>query len=637
MRPTAPLLFVHDDADLLDARLSPTTQVQVLAFDADVHLSLAARGIEHVTPWSVIGRDGLPRLVALRDAVLREWARIGRLEHHGVNLLSLAAYRHVSCFSRLTWALYAARRAIDALRPARVLVFDEPACHGLDQPPLPRRMPMLSRVVAAAAEESGLPLELLTRQAARFHDAVAERDQTQLERIDPAQALAGRPFALFYGNGTELERQLPLVRAVRDQLGWRAVQLYKSAPPDVVARARQAGDCVWHESQVAPPLALPDIRSAAASARERFDRAARCAEAAARPLLASPWLASHYDFLFGGYARKMAWHVEAWSAWLDEHAPRALIVNYQTPLLDVAAARGIPCLALPHGLLTLGQPEQFTSLPAGVHIAAINAAHRRILLEQGIEAERIHDCCDPAADAAANEWPGQAPRSPLLNELREARARGEWIVLICTGSYGMPAANVHLPMTDWSDAVRRTRRLGGLLARRPGWRIVIKMHPRFDYPRLYAEIADAMPPSRRWTVTSAEPLAGLAAEADVICIWNVLTSAIVEASRTGRPVICANPSLVWADEVRWGTAAWPHVADEDALEQEIERLRTDPAWRQQRVNQTRAALERFLDGGDSQAVARCVATLNELSLRRIANGTSVARAAAGSSAGLLSP
>ncbi|MEP0848433.1 MAG: hypothetical protein HRF50_16625 [Phycisphaerae bacterium] len=606
------LIVLHDDHDLTDvlACVPQALAGTVLAFDTDIHLRLLSTGVEHITPWHVVGHGEYAQVQRLENAIWRHWTRNARLPFEGLDLLGMAAYRHVSAFARLAWAAYALRRVVEALNPQRVFVFAELPAHGLDQPADYRRMPLLSGLLRGLADERGLHVHPIPRGAAsEFHDQVAERDCGAAEPVDLGSLARGRPLVLAYANGTELLRQRPLIEALEKQGGCAAIQVYKTAEADVLASL--AGSLVLHESQLCPPGAAPDVHGIATAARARLQSAATEPSADAALVFRNPHLRSHFDFLFGSYAARMARHVRAWRRAFSAMRPAALLTSYQAPALDVATDIGVPCLVLPHGLMTIGQPTQFTTLPRGAHIAAISRLHRERLLATGVSAARIHVTGDPWSTRLAAEADRFRDTATAREATERARRRlditpDRRMVLLCTGSYGMPSVIPHLPQTDWRDALRQIRRLGELCGRRPEWAFVLRCHPRFDYQRLYDEVNRRLPADRRLVIAPGNlSLTELAAAADVVCVWNVVTSALVEASLVGRPVIQCLPSVIWCDREQWGIDAWPEVAGVEALELELDRLFSRPAHYTACVRATRAAVTRYLDERPGESAARC--------------------------------
>jgi hypothetical protein len=620
MRPNRSLVLLHDLDDLacVEAGSPEVLSGDVLAFDTDIHLILQDRGIPHLTPWDIVQRDELPRLKDYEGAVWRHWTEHAVLEFGGLDLLKMAEYRHVSALARLVWPAYALRRALDHLRPAKVVTFDEPPAHGLDQPPEYRKMPLLFGVFRGLAEQIGIPAQVLSRGVVPgttgFEDQVARRNRRVYPPVDAEGALNGRPFVLFQANRTDLLRQLPLIRELRAQTQCEAVQLYKEADDELVSEVAREGHIVWHESQVARADPIPDIARISRAARRAFDVAGRTAPDELRVLFDNPHVASHFDFLFGEYAGKMAEHVRAWKQFFVRCRPEAFVGNYHAPIYDVAAALGIACLGLSHGLMMIGQPRWFSSLPARSFIGAFSELHRDKLIDAGVARDRIRITGDPQSESTLAEirrhGSGARP-APGLRE-RYGIAAERRIVLLCTGSFGMPSKTTHLPLMDWADGVRCMWDLAPVIRRHGDWAFFVKCHPRFDYPALYAAVNRTLPADRRLIVLPDEPLSAIVSDADAVCVWCTITSALVEASLAARPVMQFARNLIWYDAAEWGCEAWPHFYDIDGLETELTSLFSDPGHYENRVRQSRQALRRFLGETTDTSISRCLRTLGEL-------------------------
>jgi hypothetical protein len=620
MNPNRSLVVLHDADDLacVEVGLPDALSGDVLAFDTDIHLILQDRGIAHLTPWDIVRRDELPQLKAFEGAVWSHWTQHGVLEFEGFNLLAMAEYRHISAFARLVWPAYALRRALEHLKPSVVVTFDEPPSHGLDQPVEYRKIPLLFGIFRGLAEAAGVPVRLLSRSvrpnSVGFEDQVAKRNRRTYPPVDAAKILGGQVFVLLQANRTDLLRQVPLIHELRERMGCQVVQLFKEADDELVADVARQGHFVWHESQVARADPAPDIAPIAHSARAAFDAAGRGAPAELHVLFNNPHVASHFDFLYGEYASKMAEHVRAWTLFFSQCRPRAFVANYHAPIYDVAAGLGIPCLGLSHALMMVGQPRWFSSLPLRSFIGAFSEMHRDRLVEAGVSPDRIRITGDPQSDRILTEIRERRTNPSAAPSLRTRYriAPDRHIVLLCTGSFGMPSKTTMHPLMDWADGVRCFRDLAPVVRRHGEWAFFVKRHPRFDYPALYASVNQALPPDRQIIVLPDEPLSSLVVDADAVCVWCTVTSALVEASLADKPVMQFARALVWYDPDEWGCREWPFFWDIDALEAEWVALFTNPAHYEARVCQARQAVSHYLVGDGGSTVPRCVDTLLDI-------------------------
>ncbi len=614
------LLVLHDADDLncVEASCPQALSGDVLAFDTDIHLLLQERGIDHRSPWDIIRYEEQEALQCFEGAVWQHWLNHARLDFEGFNLLNLAGFRHVCALARLSWAAYALRRFVETLQPAVVYTFDEPPAHGLDQPVNYRKMPLLFGLLRGLAQRAGVPVSLISRAALggvlSFEDQIAKQDVATYEPIDAEAALGDRPFVLFQGNRADLLRQLPLIQKIRQDTDWHVVQLYKDADAAVLREAKQGGHFVWHESQVTGKTTT-DICLAADAAYQKFQSAGRAATDELQGLFDNPYVASHFEFLFGTYADKMAMHVVKWKAFFGRCRPVAFVANSHAPIVDVAAAAGIPSLFLGHGLLMLGQPRWYTTLPERTQIGSLSEHHRERLTHIGIAAERAHLTGDPQVEEFHRALiDGETTKTDTQSVRKRLDIMpGQRVVLLCTTCFGMPSTTTHLPTTDWAEGVRSMRALATMAEQHSDWTFVIKCHPRFDHPALYAGVNRTLPPDRRFIIPTEESLENLLRLADVVCVWNTASSVLVEASLADKPVMVYSRALVWYDAAEWGCADWPHFDKLDDLERELETLLGDPKHYSERVGQVRRAVSLFLGDTAQTATARCIQVLEQLS------------------------
>ncbi len=615
---TPALLVLHDPAELrFVQQVAPAALASnVLAFDADVHLELKRIGLAHRTPWDFVRDDEWSAAVEVEQRAWRTWQTLGRLPCDGLDLLQLAAFRHVSWIARLSWAAYALDRVLEETQAQRAITLRYAPAHGLDQPPHVRQFPLLQGILHGLAEQRGLSVQSIdaTRQelnaAARPAPRPA-RDPRLAATIDPVAALPNRPYILLYGNGAEVERQWPLAAALQASGRLAVLQVCKHAPEVALARFRAAGCFTASEAQLLGDEVGVTLGDAPARALQRL-RMQPPRDRVMRSIFANPHIRSHFEFLFGFYAERMACLVRAWRRLLSARPPAAVVTSYQCPLLDVACALRIPTLVLPHGLMVIGQPRQFTSLPSAAHIAAISARHADALANHGIADERIHVTGDPWASAVAAHEVDRDPHTIAQTRAALGVARQQRVVLLCTGSYGMACKLVALPYVNWPRALRSTAQLASISRGRPEWVFALKCHPRFDYPALYAEINANLPAESRWRDATGQRLAALVAASDAVVVVNSLTSALVEASLLKRPVLTYFPGLNWYDPREWACDAWPNFTSPAELQTELERLFSDPRHYADRTAQTRAAAHVFLgDRADesAQRAAECILRL----------------------------
>ncbi|TWT41133.1 hypothetical protein RAS1_38260 [Phycisphaerae bacterium RAS1] len=625
---TLTLLFDYDDYAALAGARPDALARGVLAFDPDLHLRLVDEGRPHITPWDVLRPADGQRLPRFEADVLAFWQRHALVDYRGFNLLAMAAYRHISCLSRLAWAAFVIRRALETTRAQCAIVANRAGGHGLDRPAAEPGMPLLFGLFHGMAEAAGLSVVELggtdvspvPAASATGKMPVPPEHCHRLGRLN-AGVPRDRPFVLLHANGSDLLRQAPLIRALQDNDRCSVIQLYGTADAAALQQLSELGHTLLCERDAVgapdPPEDLPGLRGA----RSRFDQACTTANADLGSIYANRRIASHFDFMFGVYARRLAWQVEAWTGFFSSRRPAAIVGNYHAPLLDVAARLGIPTLVLPHGLMLAGETRWFSSLSPGCTIGAISPAHRDKLRSAGVRSERIAVTGDPAGDELVH-----ATRRDTQTEIRRlespnaaqnertVRARlgvpaDRPAILLITSNLGSPSKVTRLPLTDWAAAARQFGEVAALAARHPEWTFCLRGHPRYDHPRLRSQLLAGGASGIAALDLSRAPLADAVAAADAIVVVNVVTSALMEASLWRRPVLLLCGAMPWYEPGEWLTAGWPHVSSVVMLEEQLTAIVNDPRRRAELTAQTQAAARHFFGGEPRLAAPRCAALL----------------------------
>lgn len=598
----------EDDLALVEATSPQALRGTIVAFDPDVADRLHGAGIPHVTPWDFVHQEHLPGLERSEREIWKFWQEQAHARFMDVDLLQLLPYRHRACLARFAWAACAARRVLETLRPREVIAFHEPVGHGLDQPEDGNKMPLLSAIVRGLAVEMDIAVRVLDRAAvpgqAGFVDLVNRRGERRLPPVDPEQALGGRPYVLFAGSGIDMARQRVVVDRLRRDSGLEPVVLYKSGDESLLAALAGEGVAVFHESQFHGEGG--DATDLGTAARRDFDRACREAPGSVRCIFDNPHMETHFGFIFGEYLTKMARHVATWTALFRAHPPAAAVTLHQNAVFEVAAHAGVPCLALSHAPMLVGNARWFATYPPCT-IGAISETHRDRLTAAGLAPDRVTVAGDLRIDRLRHES-ARAGRD---------REPGRREILLLTGNLSSPARTDGLPRCDWSDALRCIAALPQLVRKHPGVRWTIKCHPRFDHPAIYERLSQAVS-AGQVRIAGDEPIERLAPAADVIVTFNALTSATIEASFFERPVLVFCASMVRYDRREWGLERWAHVESLAALDREIAALFADPRHYRRSVDRTRAALEALLRGAPADCAARCVDVIEALCAREAA-------------------
>lgn len=589
------LVILHDHVHLQCVRRARPGALRagmIAVCEADLHGRLLAEGVEHLTPWDAIDDSDRPALEHLRREIVRTWDAIGRIDVDGMNLLRAAHYRHLRCWARVAWVLFAVRQLIARCGPDRVVAVEEPFVHALDRPPEDRRFAAFGALVRGACAGAGVPFDPISsvppeRTANRW------RKPKDDPIVAPRTAFDATDRVLFLGSGSDLLRQLPVIRRIAH---YRPLQVHRATGAAIVGRLQKQGHAVVAEHELVREVADRDDAGVIRAAAERFDAAVQELPDELAPVFRNPAFRPHFDFLFGEYARGLARRLRGWRRLLRERTPALVVSNYAAPPLDAAVAEGVPVLVLPHGIMLIGDRAFCDGLPQGAVLGAVSDRHRAHLLEWGVARWRVRVTGDPGAPAPVHE-PAGAPRGGSRRILLPT------VHTTCTARLG------ELPEVDWKREREVFVALRTMVDRHANWRIVIRPHPRYDHePWFYGAIGAGC---SRWEVSKDASLAEAVSGADVVLFVNGRSSAIPEASGLGRPVFLLGACTPWLDRARWGLEAWPYVATIGELEGELTRTFADAIVWSARWEQTRRAAEGLLAGA-GDAVAASARVIQEM-------------------------
>lgn len=610
------LTILLEHRDLLRAREAwpDTDSGRILALDPDLHAKLLAQAVEHLTPWELVGADDWPALRALEAAGREFWEAAASAPYGGLDLFRVAPFRHEEWIARCTWLAFVLERAFSVCKPHRVRIVHQTAGHGLTAPPGVNHYPPLPGLAQFLAERHGCEFRI-TEPAATGHFSSADESPARAGKLELADLLPAEPYVLFYANHVDLRHQLSLIRELRAKTGLEAVQVFKTVDTATRTELEAAGHRCLHEDQLSAaaaalwPLKSPPgrVREMSRTARQRFAIHGGLRPAA---LFDNPWLASHFDFLFGPYLRKMAWNVDLWRGVFELCPPALLIVSDQLPVAAAAERMGVPVLSLPHGLM-VGETNWNSRLTPT--IGALTPWHRELLVKAGVAKERVRVTGSPGLDCVLE-------KPPVCATNGNGAGCAQRTILVCTSNFGLLAKLPSLPRMNWKCGLELMQELMELPGRHPDWRLVIKAHPRFDHAQAYRLLAGASDCSQRVQVVTEEPLDELTANADAVVFPNPLTSSLIETSRFGRPTYLLRGAMIEYDAGAWALDGWAHCGNVAELEAVLERDFSDPAYYERAAGQTRAALAGFL-GNDRRSAAECmvemaVASANEQRGRR---------------------
>lgn len=586
----------------------------ILAIDAESHAALLARGTTHLTPWDVLDDAGVEHDAfspVWREAI-DAWSEEAAVRAHGLDLMSLARYRHARWAARLLWATLVVRAAIARLRPARVHAHIGPGEHAMDAPDHAGKPGPVLLAAAAAADLAGVPVQLTSDGLAR-DDATSTPVPALIDsmsahaaarpRYGPDPASLAEPHVLMVGNGPEVNalcrvaaelRRLggpPSVVVSKTGLEGEQTQAFAGAMVWAEAaywRAARGGDRPWADRAI---NADDEAAPIASGAIDRFLAGAGRGPLAA--VLRHPLLRGHLAFLFGPYARAMARQAEGWASAFEAGGAIALVTAYPAPVVDVAAARGVPTLVLPHGPMITADVELYRTLPATTLIGAACAAHLRTLARSGVEASRTVLTGVPGSNFG--DAPEPSPAIGATAPATDGAAGATGRILLMTAETAAFDRLGGPPPVRFDRDVRTLSSLAAA-AREHGWRITVRPHPRFDRPAaFYQRVCGAETliddGARRPRVALSEALAS----SHVAVVLGGPSSSLLDGASAapGTPVILHAGSMVFRGPEAWGLESWPRADDDAALVATLDACVTSPARRAELAERTRTALAAF--------------------------------------------
>ncbi len=578
------ILLDKDDFDSVSLAYPEAMEGTILAFDVDIHVELLSRNIKHLTCWDVIEESSLPDLEKFEAEVQRFWNENGSAPFGGIDCLKMAGFRHITCFTRLAWAAFVIKAALNKLQPDEVIAFDEPKGHGLEQPPGYTKMPLLFALLRGMAEQAGITVHLLSRSTTSafpsFVDQVAVDANMALPSLDPGEVIGDKPYILFTASGSGLTRQIPLLVVIGGQTEFTALQMYKSADTSTLQQLADRGFTAYHEFQLTSHIEQQMDKTWLAAIRQDFDEKRCNCHSNISCIFDNPYMNIHFDFIYDIYIPRMVQHIQTWQGLFNSHRPSLIVANYHGPVIDVAASLNIPTIVFPHGVMIIGETRFYTSLPESTHIGALSEKHKGKLVSAGIAASRITVTGDPACQCIEQQ---QSPGG------RQSRNK----ILICTCITGLPSTTGYLPQANWAKAAADFQSLASLAARKPEWRFTIRCHPRWDHYRLYEYVNEQLDDNPKIQVVTNSSLEEAVQDADIVVIPNVKSSALIEASFFSKPVIFLDSAMCWYDHLTWATECWPKAGSVEELELIIEEAFDNPARYDALLTQTMQARANF--------------------------------------------
>lgn len=614
-RPLLVLLDI-DDWACAQANLDDLSQASLLVFDLDLHLTLKAHKIEHATVWDVLEVDDKHEVHALADSAWEFWQQHASLIYRGLDLFRMATVRHQGWVNRFSFVTFVLRRVFELWEPECVIAFEEKIGHGLTPQRDYRKMPTLFMLLRGMADRRGIPVTLITeemqhRRPSYCDHIAAAKEGREVKPLDLQALIGSDPYVLFFGNDYDLRRQSGLIQTISDHAQFQVAQLYRTADVALLESLKDQAHLLLHDEEVAPSQTVDLDATLKSDSRALFDSKASQANAELQDIFSNSACGPHYDFLFDPYLDALAGHVVRWQSLFERARPGLVVVQSPEPVVDIASEAGIPVLTLPHSLMLTGEPEYLNNAK-NLTVGAIGKGHAKRLLESGLHPEQVRITGDPTVDEvrARVGQIGSQHRQSMRDQL--GIRPDQRMVLLVTGCLAMQAQQVRLPRINWKSAALGFEQLGREISGYSDWQCVVKQHPRFDHPLLVDYANRELPRDRRMQRLTDQPLHELVAASDAVVVFNIVTSALIEASFQPRPVVVLSESLCWYDSEQWDMHHWAHFQSVPALVHYLQTIFSSSEAYTSAVAQTVMACENYL-GTDSGAVLpRVTSTVQDL-------------------------
>ncbi|TVQ62227.1 MAG: hypothetical protein EA378_07170 [Phycisphaerales bacterium] len=569
------IAFHEDDAERLCAS---TGAAAVLPMCGQAESGALRLGLETRSAWTGLDDpSACARLNERFDRSCAAFARDARLEHRGINLLALAGYRHVRAIARTLWPISAIERAAQAGDELLCLPTD-PAGHLLDRPPHETRRAALHGLVPPVARALGLACRVVEAPASTEsrtdrgdaqHEAPVRNPAFDASRVRGTHAVA-------VGNGAELPMLALATRDAEAVLVAKTLFTADLARLEPRDRVRLCDEASYFEAM--------GVRTPAGVAPS-FDAQALAAALAANddPLFTSGALDAHLRFLTGTYAQAMASLADRWLATMTTGRIAGVVAAYHTPVIDIAALCDVPRLVFPHCPMMTGWAEYHRPFPAGTAFAAVGAAHASQL-----RADRPEAAIELTGSPGAPCTSADADDTDARRAHDTASSKPTVLVPVHDGD-----ASAHLgamPRARWDRELATLRELAAHATSR-GWRLALRPHPRYYRPEASyrRELGDAF----EWRPAAHEPFDEAVRAARAVVCPSAITSATLDASPHGRPVILCAHTTGTHPLAHYALDAWPSVTSAAELCALLDRIMCDSDAHAALTRRTRDALAAY--------------------------------------------
>ncbi len=276
------------------------------------------------------------------------------------------------------------------------------------------------------------------------------------------------------------------------------------------------------------------------------------------------------------------------------------VIGLRRCAYEALRQRGIPTVQYQHGLICDFELHDFRS----DYLLVPGELHKREHVKRGRPAERIIVVGDPAVT------PAMVTPSAKLNGSVSSVSSPPAKILAITATIVFGSRHVNY---DGHRHAQAWMTLAAAVAGRPGAKLLIKPHPRYDDFTLYHDLAAT---GHVQIVDRHRSLNTCLAEADLVVLVNATTSAVIHAMADQKPVVAIlNAEAVPSSDANANllrTSGMTIVSDLTELAVGIDRLLDDASARQEALDRQNEFLSKFVAFRAADALGQMADFMNSL-------------------------
>jgi len=413
---------------------------------------------------------------------------------------------------------------------------------------------------------------------------------------------------MLLGADFDFENQLPLVQRLNESGKAEAIHVYLGGPAawlkDSTNRYMAEHPEAWvdyprfRQQHPTPPTELrPD-----GDFREELQKTGLKWQ----EWLSSPYLDFQFRWLFEEAPRRVLRNAEEWSTFFGAYQPDIVVLiqdstHYYVGQPMALKRLGIKSALVPHSAIVNATPaaSRFLSDHAFVwgeimrdECVEIGVAPDRLIITGTIKEMKTFVQLNDKARRQRLETLGLSPDRKTL-------------VMVTSGSFERwmrPYVDVKTHLASIEAAIRH-------VMQRPDAQLVIKTHPRRDYPAVYHDMISRLGTESgqadRVKVIVKDDLFSVLAVADAIISPSTHTTASLEALITEQPMVYIATARIYDKRFSWLRHGGCLVVN--ALEDipaSLDRVLDDASLREKLIAEGRTLLHKYYEAEDGEAIAR---------------------------------